>query len=116
MTELEKKIIARITREGPVTFRDFMDAALYDSELGYYHTERPKIGPAGDYYTSSNVHSAFGAVLAARFADLLNESSRADSHSDMTSNMTIVEMGAGTGRLACDLLATLRNERAEVYE
>ena len=57
-------------REGPMTFRDFMQAALYDPELGYYNTERLKIGPDGDYYTSSNVHPAFGAVLARAFTEL----------------------------------------------
>lgn len=106
MTELEKKIIARINGEGPLSFRDFMRAALYDPALGYYNTERVKIGPAGDYYTSSNVHAAFGAVLAQVFADLLSE----------YDDKTIVEMGAGTGRLACDLLSTLSDERAEVYD
>lgn len=106
MTELEKKIIARITGEGPLTFRDFMQAALYDAELGYYNTERLKIGPAGDYYTSSNVHAAFGAVLAHVFADLLSE----------YDDKTIVEVGAGTGRLACDLLSAMRDERADVYD
>ena len=106
MTELEKKIIARITGEGPLTFRDFMEAALYDAALGYYNTGRLKIGPAGDYYTSSNVHAAFGAVLAHVFADLLGE----------YDDKTIVEVGAGTGRLACDLLSTMRAERAEVYD
>lgn len=106
MTELEKKIIARITGEGPLTFRDFMQAVLYDAELGYYNTERLKIGPAGDYYTSSNVHAAFGAVLAHVFADLLSE----------YDDKTIIEVGAGTGRLACDLLSAMRDERAEVYD
>jgi SAM-dependent MidA family methyltransferase len=112
MTELEKKIIARIHQEGPVTFRDFMATSLYDPVHGYYNTERLKIGPAGDYYTSSNVHSAFGAVLAATFADLLNESVEQASPADIT----VVEMGAGTGRLACDLLATMCDERAAVFE
>ncbi|HJQ69770.1 MAG TPA: SAM-dependent methyltransferase [Blastocatellia bacterium] len=106
MTELEKKIAARINVEGPLTFRDFMQAALYDAELGYYNTERLKIGPAGDYYTSSNVHAAFGAVLAHVFADLLGQ----------YDEKTIVEVGAGTGRLASDLLSTIRDERAEVYD
>ncbi|HEX5735479.1 MAG TPA: SAM-dependent methyltransferase [Blastocatellia bacterium] len=106
MTELEEKIIARINGEGPLTFRDFMQTALYDPQLGYYNTERPKIGPAGDYYTSSNVHAAFGAVLALVFADMLSE----------YDDKVIVEIGAGTGRLACDLLSTMRGERAEVYD
>ena len=112
MTELEKKIIARITEQGPITFRDFMAAALYDTDLGYYNTERLKIGPAGDYYTSSNVHSSFGAVLALALADLLNESGGTQPHAIAT----VIEMGAGTGRLASDVLATLRDERNELFE
>ena len=111
MTELEKKIIARITEQGPITFRDFMAAALYDPELGYYNTSRLKIGTAGDYYTSSNVHASFGAVLAHALADLVNES--AGDRSDITA--TVVEMGAGTGRLARDVLAALRDERNELF-
>ena len=112
MAALEKKIIARILERGPITFRDFMAAALYDTDLGYYNTERLKIGPAGDYYTSSNVHSSFGAVLALAIADLLNQSTGTQPHT----TATIVEMGAGTGRLASDLLATLRDERNELFE
>jgi SAM-dependent MidA family methyltransferase len=112
MTTLEKKIIARITEQGPITFRDFMAVALYDTEHGYYNTERLKIGPTGDYYTSSNVHSSFGAVLALALADLLNEQAGTQSQTIAT----IVEMGAGTGQLARDVLATLRDERAEVFE
>ena len=69
-TPLEEKLIERIKRNGPITFRDFMQAALYDPELGYYNTERLKIGPEGDYFTSSNVHPAFGAVLARAFAEM----------------------------------------------
>ncbi len=72
-TALELNLIARVMREGKITFCEFMQAALYDSELGYYNTARLKIGAAGDYYTSSNVHPAFGAVLARAFAELWNE-------------------------------------------
>ena len=46
-TVLERKLAARIEREGALTFRDFMQAALYDAEHGYYNTERSKIGPEG---------------------------------------------------------------------
>jgi hypothetical protein len=34
--QLVQKLIARIEREGPITFADFMESALYDSEFGYY--------------------------------------------------------------------------------
>jgi SAM-dependent MidA family methyltransferase len=69
-TELERRLIERIQHDGPISFHDFMQSALYDPELGYYNTERLKIGPQGDYFTSSNVHPAFGALLARAFVDL----------------------------------------------
>lgn len=104
-TELELRLIERIKREGPITFRDFMQAALYDPELGYYNTERLKIGAAGDYYTSSNVHAAFGAVLARALVELWVEDP-----------LTLVEIGAGTGRLAADVLTAIRDEHTAVFE
>lgn len=108
--DLELRLIARIEREGPITFRDFMQAALYDPDYGYYNTERIKIGPQGDYYTSSNVHPAFGAVLARAFVQLWKELVPYPSHP-----LRIVEIGAGTGRLACDVLAALRDQHAEAF-
>jgi SAM-dependent MidA family methyltransferase len=106
-TELERRLIERINREGPISFRDFMWAALYDPELGYYNTERLKIGPEGDYYTSSNVHPAFGATLARAFAELWAGSVKP---------LTIVEMGAGTGQLACDVLSAMRDEHPAIFQ
>ncbi len=106
-TELERKLIERIERDGPITFRDFMQAALYDAELGYYNTVRLKIGSEGDYYTSSNVHPAFGAMLARAFVELWDRS---------VDPLTLVEFGAGTGKLACDVLSTMRDEHAVLFE
>lgn len=106
-TELELKLISRVERGGPLTFRDFMQSALYDPELGYYNTERPKIGRDGDFYTSSNVHPAFGAMLARAFMGLWPEQGRP---------LTIVEAGAGTGQLARDILSGLREESPHAFE
>lgn len=106
-TPLEQKLIERIGREGPITFRDFMQTALYDPELGYYRTERMKIGPEGDYFTSSNVHPAFGAVLARAFAEMWGNSPEA---------LTIIEFGAGTGHLAFDVLSATRDEHPRLFD
>ncbi|MEW6125550.1 MAG: SAM-dependent methyltransferase [Acidobacteriota bacterium] len=122
-TALEKKIIERINRDGAMSFRDFMQLALYDAELGYYNTERLKIGATGDYYTSSNVHPAFGAILAQVFVRLWKDLSsdnpeNANSEyleSDTASPLNLVEMGAGTGQLAFDVLSALRDEHAEGF-
>lgn len=109
--DLELRLIARIEREGPITFRDFMQAALYDPDYGYYNTERIKIGPQGDYYTSSNVHPAFGGVLARAFVQLWNEQEAYNMQP-----LKIVEIGAGTGRLACDVLTELRDQHPKAFQ
>ena len=109
-SELESRLVARIDEQGPLTFRDFMEAALYDPHLGYYQTERLKIGPDGDFYTSSNVHPAFGAVLARAFVDLSSQLGGSDGVH------TIVEMGAGTGRLAADVLMGLRDRHPAFFQ
>jgi SAM-dependent MidA family methyltransferase len=108
--ELERRLISTIGREGPLTFRDFMEAALYDPRHGYYQTGRLKIGPEGDYYTSGNVHPAFGAMLARAFVDL---SSEPGVHNGPQS---IVEMGAGTGQLASDVLTALRERHPDFFQ
>src|ERR1041385_2103233 len=107
-TPLEQTLIARIRRDGPLTFCELMRAALYDVTHGYYNTERLKIGPAGDYYTSSNVHPAFGAVLAHAFIEMW----RCEFADEP---LVLVEMGAGTGQLATDVLAALRDEASAIF-
>ncbi len=96
MNPLEEKLRVRIRERGPIPFRDFMEAALYDPEHGYY-MRRVAIGPRGDYLTSPHVHPIFGELLAEKFRALFR-------HLDVTS-WTLLEWGAGTGRLAADLLA-----------
>jgi SAM-dependent MidA family methyltransferase len=107
-TPLERQLVERIGRDGPLTFRDFMQLALYDSEFGYYNTERLKIGPAGDYYTSSNLHPAFGATLARAFANLWRTAFAGEP-------LALVEVGAGTGQLAADLLTALSDEQPALF-
>lgn len=41
-----------------------MKLALYAEEHGYYMKEREKIGRQGDFFTSSNVSSAFAKTFA----------------------------------------------------
>lgn len=107
-TALGRQLISRIEREGQITFHDFMRAALYDAELGYYNTERLKIGPDGDYYTSSNVHPAFGQTLARAFVELWSEFAQQP--------LTILEVGAGTGRLASDILTAIGEEHPDIFD
>jgi len=99
----------RIRRDGPITFHDWMQAALYDEDAGYYRRgDRPRQGRAGDYRTAPETSPLFGATFANYFARC---------HSDLgsPSRWTIVEMGAGRGDFAHAVLETLRKRFPDVF-
>lgn len=102
--ELVAKLAARITRDGPCTFADFMEAALYDPEFGYYMTPGARIGREGDYYTSLDVHPIFAELIGRQIA----QAAEAIAPSFPPDQFTIVEMGAGKGLLAKHLLDSYR--------
>lgn len=96
-------IIQKIKEEGPISFHDFMEMALYYPELGYYSSSQEKIGKKGDFYTSSSLTHVFGAMIAKQVEEmwtLLGEGP-----------FTIVEYGAGTGLLCHDILDYLKNNQ-----
>ncbi|MBI2724276.1 MAG: SAM-dependent methyltransferase [Chloroflexi bacterium] len=103
---LAEKLITRIRSDGPITFADLMEAALFDPEAGYYMT-RAAIGfEDGDYFTSAELGPGFGRALA-RLA------SEAWSALGRPAAWDLVEAGAGRGTVMRDLLAALEHERGE---
>lgn len=102
---LKGRLIERIAARGPLTFADYMDAALYDPEDGYY-TTRASIGFDGDYITSSDLGPAFGRTLARAIGEFWTALERPGS-------WDLVEAGAGHGAFLRDLLAALERERPE---
>src|SRR5918993_6115680 len=71
---LAERLRAHIRRAGPMTFRDWMRAALYDPEGGYYQRRgRTRWGRAGDYRTAPETTPLFAATLARHFASLHEE-------------------------------------------
>ena len=88
----------RIRNEGPLSFRDFMEEALYHPEFGYYNSARNPIGRQGDFYTSSDLDPIFGKLLARKFAQM------ASALGVSPEAFTIVELGAGRGLLARQIL------------
>ena len=94
---LEAELRARIERDGPITFREFMEAALYDPRHGYYRTNAAVTSRGGDYVTSPEVHPVFGALVGRAIAELW-EAMGSPPRFD------VVEQGAGRGLLARDIL------------
>ncbi|HWY12638.1 MAG TPA: SAM-dependent methyltransferase [Bacteroidia bacterium] len=98
---LSEIIKEKILREGPVSFRDFMEMALYYPEMGYYSSAKDKIGFTGDYYTSTTLTPVFGGLIGRQIEEMwrvLGEN-----------QFTIVEYGAGTGSLCRSILDFLKN-------
>lgn len=98
---LAARLRDRIRREGPVSFAEFMEAALYDLQGGFYR--RARVGAQGDFVTSPHVSEAFGALLAVQVAEWFELLGRPDP-------FTVVELGAGDGELARQLLSSLPPE------
>lgn len=92
----ERAIRRRIARHGPITFAEFMAAALYGP--GGYYT-RPTAG--ADYYTSPRVHPAFGALLAVQLFHLWTLLGRPKP-------FIVVELGGGDGLLCHDIFVASR--------
>jgi SAM-dependent MidA family methyltransferase len=63
MMPLAQRLDARIRAEGPLRFDAFQEAALYDSEGGYYE-RAGRVGRAGDFVTGPSWHPAFGRTIA----------------------------------------------------
>ncbi len=87
-----------IAAQGRITFRQFMEMALYTAPGAYYTSETEKIGAAGDFFTSPELHPSFGALVARQLEQLWIAMGR-------PAPFTLVETGAGRGSLARDLLA-----------
>ncbi|MCZ6727307.1 MAG: SAM-dependent methyltransferase [Acidobacteria bacterium] len=69
MNSPSKRLRHRIQRDGPLSFAEFMEEALY-GEGGYYRTAQPRIGPAGDFVTGSSLSPLFGRSTARLLARL----------------------------------------------
>ncbi|WP_297057491.1 SAM-dependent methyltransferase [Thermosulfurimonas sp.] len=92
-------LLELLEAESPLTFARYMELCLYHPRYGYY-ARGPRLGRSGDYFTSPTVHRVFGATVAVQILEiyhLLGE----------PPDFTLVEIGAGEGYLALDVLSYL---------
>ena len=82
--------------DGWISFSRFMERALYAPGLGYYAGGAHKFGAAGDFVTAPELSPLFAQTLAAQAAQVM-----------ALSAPHVLEVGAGSGRLAADLLLEL---------
>ena len=94
-----KKIIFEYiatSRQQRITFAEYMNLVLYHPQYGYYSSGAVGIGAKGDYFTSVSLGQDFGELLASQFAEMWQLMG-------CPRPFTLVEMGAGNGRLAVDI-------------
>ncbi len=105
---LPELLRARIQREGPISFYDWMKTALYDESAGYYSADRVRQGRAGDYRTAPETSSLFAATFANYFAKL---------HTDLKwpRSWTLIEVGAAGGEFAHGVLSQFRANFPEIF-
>jgi SAM-dependent MidA family methyltransferase len=107
---LSARLRARIREAGPLTFREWMSAALYDEREGYYRRRgAERWGRAGDYRTAPERSALFAATFARHFTRLYEELGRPRA-------FHLLEAGGGAGRFAHGVLKTLRRDAPHVYE
>lgn len=98
--QLAQKISQRLHLKQKIPFSEFMQQALYAPGLGYYSAGSRKLGAGGDFVTAPEVSGLFGQTLAQSVQQAWTSTKK-----------HILELGAGSGRLMCDLLKQLENDQ-----
>jgi SAM-dependent MidA family methyltransferase len=94
--------------KGHITFAQYMEMVLYHPQLGYYSNQAINIGKEGDFFTSVHLGVDFGEMLAVQFVQMWEILGKPE-------RFLLVEMGAGQGFLAADILNYLRQNHEDLY-
>jgi SAM-dependent MidA family methyltransferase len=106
---LEERLRERIRRDGPISFYEWMKAALYDEREGYYcRRDIVRRGRLGDYRTAPERTPLFAAAFARYFAKLFTELGSPGA-------WTILEVGGGFGEFAADVLRNLQSKHPQIF-
>lgn len=104
---LTAHIISQIEAHGgQITFAQYMHQALYAPSLGYYNAGATKFGVGGDFITAPELGSLFAKCLAVQCEQILAS----------LPVRNILELGAGSGKLACDLLQSMQIDNYYILE
>ena len=103
------KIVLEKIRQSPksqLTFADYMDVVLYDPQYGYYSSGAVEIGSEGDFFTAVSLGKDFGELLAIQLFQMWQSL-------HCPNNFSLVEMGAGNGDLAKDIINYLQEHHSD---
>ena len=106
---LVEQLRSEISATGPITFARFMSVAVGDPGRGYYATTDERATRRGDFLTAPELHPIFGATIARAIEVFWRALGR-------PATFTLREYGAGSGRLAIDVLAGLAERRSDLLD
>jgi len=87
---------------GKISFADYMQHCLYAPGLGYYSAGSQKLGQHGDFTTAPEISPLFSRTLAQHIRDVFKQTDQAN----------IIEFGAGSGKMAIDILTELESQQS----
>jgi SAM-dependent MidA family methyltransferase len=110
---VESELKRSISEKGKITFRDYMEVSLYNPEGGYYSSGTVEIGARtdeGHFLTfPETMQPYFGEAIARQIIQMWE-------NMDFPEDFDIVEMGAGNGTLARDILAYIRKNSPSLFD
>ena len=99
MQKVQQRVAGEIARAGGwIPFARYMELVLHEPGLGYYAAGAAKFGADGDFVTAPDISPLFGATLSTQVGEVLAQSGG-----------VVLELGAGSGTLAADLLESMRD-------
>lgn len=90
-------VLDKIAVTGSLPFTEYMQTVLYEPGLGYYSAGSTKLGAEGDFITAPEISALFSQSIAQAILPAL----------DAIDNVCILEVGAGSGKMAADILTHL---------
>jgi SAM-dependent MidA family methyltransferase len=105
--KLQQILVAQIN-DSPhqrITFAEYMELVLYHQQYGYYNSGVVSIGAKGDFFTSASLGKDFGELIAVQLQEMWQ-------NLGCPNPFYVVEIGAGNGQLAQDILGFIQNNNS----
>ena len=99
-----RRVLHNMFQYGHLSFRDFMEVAMYHPEFGYYSTRRSPVGKEADYVTGPTLSPAFSFAMSGLVREFLSRAGDGKS--------TIVDAGCGDGALILSLSHSVQSPDA----
>jgi SAM-dependent MidA family methyltransferase len=99
--------LRNLLQYGDLSFRDFVELALYHPEFGYYTRGENRVGKGGDYVTAPSLSPVFSFAIAGLFREFTGRNEGEVS--------SFIDIGCGDGGLVRAVAAQIGEENVRFY-